>query len=84
MPDDEHPLPFPAQRQIAEEATDTRDRLPPALAARIRLVHVLPLAHSGRWHPVALTVVPLPQPPVVRDRNVTSAEGDRHRLDSTA
>ena len=44
MADDKDPLPVPAQRQVAEEAADARNGLPPAFPARVGPVQVLALA----------------------------------------
>lgn len=77
MPDDEHPLPFPAQRQVAQETADPGDGLPPALPIWVRLVQVLmPVpVQLSRGHPVLLAVITLAQAPVMQDRNPGCAEG---------
>ncbi|MFI5066612.1 MAG: hypothetical protein ACHP9Z_21910 [Streptosporangiales bacterium] len=40
MPDDEDPLPVPAQRQVAQEPANQGHRLPPAFTAGIGPVQV--------------------------------------------
>jgi len=40
VPDDQHPLPAPAQGQVGEEAADAGGGLPPAFPARVGLVQV--------------------------------------------
>src|SRR5271168_811203 len=70
VPDDQHPLSVPAQRQVIEEAPDARDGLAPAFTARIDPVKVVaPVGvQLGHRHPVALPVVTLAQPPVEQHR----------------
>jgi hypothetical protein len=81
-PDDQNPLPVPAQGQVGQEPANARRGFPPALPARIRAVQVLTPAglQFGHRHPVALAVVAFTQPPVVQDGDRRAGEGNGRRL----
>jgi len=83
--EEEDPLPVPAQRQVAEEASDAGNGLPPAFAILIGPVQMLAPASMqlGHAHPVALPVIAFAQPPVIQHRDPGGAEGNRRCLGST-